>query len=765
MLVFETMFGDDQDFSPSREGEAAEDDPNSSGDDDDSDDTSSDEEEDDADTESLTTNNATDAWSGDSDDSSRSESESEDEGDEGEDGTDTETASEALESGEEDRPNERVAEPVSRRQRPYVTRSRHRSPAQSPALTPAPAPASVPTSNSAQASTPAPTQAPAPTPDPTPASAPASAPAQTLTPAPVPVLPDLIPAFDREDPATSGPEEQDLCPICTNPITDAVRATTFPCLHNFCVACLKTWLPQHNRCPLCNLTVSYLIVDVRPDGTFSTIPVVWSRELYGEPAAAVRAGTAIDFIWTGAARHAPASVSAGGHTVRARSPRRSVGSDDGELDLPAPPLDACVGPGGRDLSSNGPSSVRLLGTTAQPASRPVGRPRRRPRRSRGSPHSDPIVIDDDDEAGEARGAPRVPTPTPAPAASAPAQAFPPAPTQAPIPTPTPAQAPTSRPQVSVTPQPRAVWTSEAGPSAPEGSRSTQVRVEVLCNIANGAEEPQRSSVVSTETSGVTQTHQLGTPLLRTAPTQTPTPAPATTSSASVRASVPPPTPALIRKRRLATETPLPPQGPTRDPSPSPSTSTSTSSSTNPPVAGTSMEVDEERGDRAEAGARGTQTSTLPCDEGYQPCRKCAKKTHHHLPRASERPAAEPFTHYRPITGLSSAITMSPFLNKTVTGDCLPIVDLETGGVGAYVVLTNRNCNLARALAEVQPSWAEATNVPFIDTRGASGSAPTEGLRPFGLWTPLRGALLFRPDGTLYGWPRSFGEMPRHPWEQ
>ncbi|AFR32502.1 immediate early protein ICP0 [Leporid alphaherpesvirus 4] len=113
---------------------------------------------------------------------------------------------------------------------------------------------------------------------------------------------------------------QDTCAICTDVIDEAVRCRTFPCLHAFCIPCLKTWISRKNTCPLCAAAVAYLIVGVNEDGAFATIPVVSGARTHADAEEAIRTGTAVDFIWAGRPERAPASVTLGGHTVRALSP-------------------------------------------------------------------------------------------------------------------------------------------------------------------------------------------------------------------------------------------------------------------------------------------------------------------------------------------------------------------------------------------------------------------------------------------------------------
>ncbi|QPO25208.1 ubiquitin E3 ligase ICP0 [Bovine alphaherpesvirus 2] len=116
------------------------------------------------------------------------------------------------------------------------------------------------------------------------------------------------------------PAAPDTCAICTDVIDEAVRCLAFPCLHAFCIPCLKTWLARKNTCPLCNAAVRYLIVGVTDAGGFATIPVVSGPHTHVEAEEAIREGTAVDFIWAGRPEWAPTSVTLGGHTTPHRPP-------------------------------------------------------------------------------------------------------------------------------------------------------------------------------------------------------------------------------------------------------------------------------------------------------------------------------------------------------------------------------------------------------------------------------------------------------------
>lgn len=62
-------------------------------------------------------------------------------------------------------------------------------------------------------------------------------------------------------------------------------------------------------------------------------------------------------------------------------------------------------------------------------------------------------------------------------------------------------------------------------------------------------------------------------------------------------------------------------------------------------------------------------------------------------------------------GVSSVVALSPYVNKTITGDCLPILDMETGNIGAYVVLVDQTGNMATRLRAAVPGWSRRTLLP------------------------------------------------------
>ncbi|AVT50711.1 ubiquitin E3 ligase ICP0 [Cervid alphaherpesvirus 1] len=71
-------------------------------------------------------------------------------------------------------------------------------------------------------------------------------------------------------PPAAAPELGSCC-ICLDVITGAARA--LPCLHAFCLVCIRRWLEGRPTCPLCKAPVQSLIHSVASDECFEEIPV------------------------------------------------------------------------------------------------------------------------------------------------------------------------------------------------------------------------------------------------------------------------------------------------------------------------------------------------------------------------------------------------------------------------------------------------------------------------------------------------------------
>ncbi|AAR86165.1 ubiquitin E3 ligase ICP0 [Bovine alphaherpesvirus 5] len=78
--------------------------------------------------------------------------------------------------------------------------------------------------------------------------------------------------------AAAAPELGSCC-ICLDVITGAARA--LPCLHAFCLACIRRWLEGRPTCPLCKAPVRSLIHSVASDECFEEIPVWGGPEADG----------------------------------------------------------------------------------------------------------------------------------------------------------------------------------------------------------------------------------------------------------------------------------------------------------------------------------------------------------------------------------------------------------------------------------------------------------------------------------------------------
>ncbi|XP_042859472.1 E3 ubiquitin-protein ligase Topors-like [Penaeus japonicus] len=59
------------------------------------------------------------------------------------------------------------------------------------------------------------------------------------------------------------PVSDDTCPICLGHITDKCVADS--CLHSFCLVCLKEWAKQKAVCPLCKLTFTKIMHDIKSE--------------------------------------------------------------------------------------------------------------------------------------------------------------------------------------------------------------------------------------------------------------------------------------------------------------------------------------------------------------------------------------------------------------------------------------------------------------------------------------------------------------------
>ena len=49
--------------------------------------------------------------------------------------------------------------------------------------------------------------------------------------------------------------DEEVCPVCHDPLGDAPKAVQTLCGHIYCADCLLEWLQQAKRCPLCNAEV------------------------------------------------------------------------------------------------------------------------------------------------------------------------------------------------------------------------------------------------------------------------------------------------------------------------------------------------------------------------------------------------------------------------------------------------------------------------------------------------------------------------------
>ncbi|UPH93436.1 RL2 [Human alphaherpesvirus 1] len=658
----------------------------------------------------------------------------------------------------------------------------------------------------------------------------------------------------RED---GGSDEGDVCAVCTDEIAPHLRCDTFPCMHRFCIPCMKTWMQLRNTCPLCNAKLVYLIVGVTPSGSFSTIPIVNDPQTRMEAEEAVRAGTAVDFIWTGNQRFAPRYLTLGGHTVRALSPTHpepTTDEDDDDLDdadyvPPAPrrtprapprrgaaappvtggashaapqpaaartaPPSAPIGPHGSsntntttNSSGGGGGSRQSRAAAPRGASGPsggvgvgvgvveaeAGRPRGRtgPLVNRPAPlanNRDPIVISDSPPASPHRP-PAAPMPGSAPRPGPPASS---------------AASGPARPRAAVAPcvrapppgpGPRAPAPGAEPAARPADARRVPQSHSSLAQAANQEQSLCRARATVARGSGGPGVEGGHGPSRGAAPSGA-APLPSAVSVEQEAAVRP-------RKRRgsgqenpspQSTRPPLAPAGAKRAATHPPSdsgpggrgqggpgtpltssaasaSSSSASSSSAPTPAGAASSAAGAASSSASAssggavgalGGRQEETSLGPrAASGPRGPRKCARKTRH-----AETSGAVPaggLTRYLPISGVSSVVALSPYVNKTITGDCLPILDMETGNIGAYVVLVDQTGNMATRLRAAVPGWSRRTLLP--ETAGNHVMPPEYPTAPASEWnslwmTPV-GNMLF-DQGTLVGALDFRSLRSRHPW--
>ncbi|ATD86408.1 RL2_TRL [Human alphaherpesvirus 2] len=675
----------------------------------------------------------------------------------------------------------------------------------------------------------------------------------------------------------------DVCAVCTDEIAPPLRCQSFPCLHPFCIPCMKTWIPLRNTCPLCNTPVAYLIVGVTASGSFSTIPIVNDPRTRVEAEAAVRAGTAVDFIWTGNQRTAPRSLSLGGHTVRALSPTPPwPGTDDEDDDLadvdyvppaprraprrggggagatrgtsqpaatrPAPPgaprssssggapLRAGVGSG----SGGGPAVAAVVPRVASlPPAAGGGRAQARrvgedaaaaegrtpPARQPRAAQEPPIVISDSPPPSPRRPA----GPGPLSFFSSSSAQVSSGPGGGGLPQ---SSGRAARPRAAVAPRVRSPPRAAA---APVVSASADAAGPAPPAVPVDAHRAPRSRMTQAQTdtqaqslgrAGATDARGSGGPGAEGGPgvprgTNTPGAAPHAAEGAAARprkrrGSDSGPAASSSASSSAAPRSPLAPQGvgakraaprraPDSDsgdrghgplapasagaapPSASPSSqaavaaasSSSSSSSASSSAGGAGASSSSSSASSSAGGAGGSvasasgagerrETSLGPRAAAPRGPRKCARKTRHAEggPEPGARDPAPGLTRYLPIAGVSSVVALAPYVNKTVTGDCLPVLDMETGHIGAYVVLVDQTGNVADLLRAAAPAWSRRTLLPeHARNCVRPPDYPTPPASEWNsLWMTPVGNMLF-DQGTLVGALDFHGLRSRHPWSR
>nr|WHT50186.1 hypothetical protein HeiferVagina-S102_00068 [Bovine alphaherpesvirus 1]WHT50272.1 hypothetical protein Milk-S104_00068 [Bovine alphaherpesvirus 1] len=140
-------------------------------------------------------------------------------------------------------------------------------------------------------------------------------------------------------PSAAAAPELGSCCICLDVITGAARA--LPCLHAFCLACIRRWLEWRPTCPLCKAPVRSLIHSVASDECFEEIPVWGGPEADGASDADADAAV----IWgedydAGPVDLTAAGGDAGSETDGEAEGPRGAGAADGAGRRAAPRADA-----------------------------------------------------------------------------------------------------------------------------------------------------------------------------------------------------------------------------------------------------------------------------------------------------------------------------------------------------------------------------------------------------------------------------------------
>ncbi|ADO13828.1 ubiquitin E3 ligase ICP0 [Saimiriine alphaherpesvirus 1] len=446
----------------------------------------------------------------------------------------------------------------------------------------------------------------------------------------------------------------DPCPICMDPITELTFCKTFPCLHPYCLPCMRTWLVQRNTCPVCNGHVSFLIVNIQSDSSYNTIPVLEPDSPATEEAVSGRAFA--DFIWRGNRGSSPSAVTIRGQRVNALN---GTGANRGVREI---------------LRGQEPLDVR------PPA--PRSAPTAPQRNTRASAAPGVIFISD--------SPPSSPDPAPGPAA----------PTRRPLAPP----ASSSHPPQRVAREPTAPTRATQHPSPPSPPTAS----------------PPAPTAPSLPTATTTLApRDTGRPAFRPpvpvlAPirsSQRTSPPPVSTESSSGDSDRPGSSNPPALSSRSAASTP-----PTRQ-NQQPSTSNQSSSGTArlgsslaPPTHGRITAL-LESGGVSFSGTGHPQSSTQAPQAPPTQHRKCLRKTHHQeaTQGMTQQPASAAW--HVPLDGLNSSVFLAPILNQTVSGDCLPVVDANSGDISAYVVMVDRSSSLAKRLASQLPTWLSQTNLP------------------------------------------------------
>ncbi|APO15917.1 ubiquitin E3 ligase ICP0 [Bubaline alphaherpesvirus 1] len=156
--------------------------------------------------------------------------------------------------------------------------------------------------------------------------------------------------------AAAAPELGSCC-ICLDVITGPARA--LPCLHAFCLACIRRWLEGRPTCPLCKARVRSLIHSVASDECFEEIPVWGGPEADGASDADADAAV----IWGEDYDAGPVDLAAAGGDAWAAGGSETDGEAEGPREAGA--ADRAAGAGGRRAAPRADAAQEFIDRVAR----------------------------------------------------------------------------------------------------------------------------------------------------------------------------------------------------------------------------------------------------------------------------------------------------------------------------------------------------------------------------------------------------------------